>query len=229
MNKRIIVAIDLKNLNKAISLVKKLKNEVFAFKIGYEFFYNFGIEGYNEIYNICPKIFLDLKLHDIPNTVEKGLKAILKLKPIFTTIHLSGGDEMQKASVLNMNKKTKILGVTVLTSLNQKQTLKYYKEKNVSILVKKFAKNAKQNKLNGLVCSPLEIKIVRKEVGKKMILVVPGIRLDKKNIKKNDDQKRVLNPKQAIKLGASYLVIGRPIVESKNPLETIKKINQSIL
>lgn len=229
MNKRIIVAIDLKNLNKAISLVKKLKNEVFAFKIGYEFFYNFGIEGYNEIYNICPKIFLDLKLHDIPNTVEKGLKAILKLKPIFTTIHLSGGDEMQKSSVLNMNKKTKILGVTVLTSLNQKQTLKYYKEKNVSILVKKFAKNAKQNKLNGLVCSPLEIKIVRKEVGKKMILVVPGIRLDKKNIKKNDDQKRVLNPKQAIKLGASYLVIGRPIVESKNPLETIKKINQSIL
>ena len=229
MNKRIIVAIDLKNLNKAISLVKKLKNEVFAFKIGYEFFYNFGIEGYNEIYNICPKIFLDLKLHDIPNTVENGLKAILKLKPIFTTIHLSGGDEMQKSSVLNMNKKTKILGVTVLTSLNQKQTLKYYKEKNVSILVKKFAKNAKQNKLNGLVCSPLEIKIVRKEVGKKMILVVPGIRLDKKNIKKNDDQKRVLNPKQAIKLGASYLVIGRPIVESKNPLETIKKINQSIL
>jgi len=229
MNKRIIVAIDLKNLNKAISLVKKLKNEVFAFKIGYEFFYNFGIEGYNEIYNICPKIFLDLKLHDIPNTVEKGLKAILKLKPIFTTIHLSGGDEMQKASVLNKNKKTKILGVTVLTSLNQKQTLKYYKEKNVSILVKKFAKNAKQNKLNGLVCSPLEIKIVRKEVGKKMILVVPGIRIDKKNIKKNDDQKRVLSPKQAIKLGANFLVIGRPIVESKNPLETIKKINQSIL
>ena len=229
INKRIIVAIDLNNLNKAISLVKILKNEVFAFKIGYEFFYNFGIEGYKKIYKICPKIFLDLKIHDIPNTVEKGLKAILKLKPIFTTIHLSGGDEMQKASILNQNKKTKILGVTILTSLNNNQTLKYYKERNISILVRKFAKNAKYNKLNGLVCSPLEIEIVRKEVGNKMILVVPGIRPNKKNLKNKDDQKRVLSPKKAIKLGADYLVIGRPIVESKNPLETIKKINQSIL
>ena len=81
MDKKIIVAIDLNNLNKALRLVKKLKNEVFAFKIGHEFFYNFGIEGYKKIYKICPKIFLDLKLHDIPNTVEKGIMAISKLKP----------------------------------------------------------------------------------------------------------------------------------------------------
>ena len=228
MNKRIIVAIDLSNFNKAISLVKKLKNEVFAFKIGHEFFYNFGIEGYKKIYKICPKIFLDLKLHDIPNTVEKGLKAILKLKPILTTIHLSGGDEMQRASIINNNKNTKILGITILTSLNKKQTLKYYKERDINTLVKKFAKNAKQNNLNGLVCSPLEIEIVRKTVGKKMILVVPGIRPENTALNKSDDQKRILTPKESIKLGANYLVIGRPIVESKNPLETLKKINQSI-
>jgi len=227
MNKKIIVALDLDNIKKALKLVKELKKEVYAFKIGHEFFFNFGIKGYKKIYNICPRIFLDLKLHDIPNTVSKGLMAITKLKPIFTTIHLSGGDDMQKISKLK-NNKTNILGVTILTSLNEKQTLKYYKEKNVNILVKKFAKYAKKNKLDGLVCSPLEINIVRKEVGKKMILVVPGIRLEKKSIFKKDDQKRTLTPQEAINLGADFLVIGRPIVQSKNPLATIKKINQSI-
>ena len=228
MNKRIIVAIDISNLNKALILAKKLKNEVFAFKIGHEFFYKFGIEGYKKIYRICPKIFLDLKLHDIPNTVEKGLNAIFKLKPIFTTIHISGGDDMQKVSILKKSKKTKVLGVTVLTSLNQKQTLKYYKEKNINVLVKKYSKYAKLNNLDGIICSPLEIEIVRKEVGENFTLVVPGIRLEKNKLKKNDDQSRVLTPKEAIKLGADYLVIGRPIVESKNPLEIIKNINRSI-
>ena len=228
MNKKIIVALDLDKIKKTIKIVNELKNEVYAFKIGHEFFYNFGIKGYEEIYNICPKIFLDLKLHDIPNTVQKGLKAISKLNPIFTTIHISGGDEMQKFSVLKNNKKTLILGVTVLTSLDEKQTLKYYKEKNVKILVKKFANYAKKNNLSGLVCSPLEINIVRKEVGGGMILVVPGIRPNKKFTSNKDDQKRTLTPKEAIDLGADFLVIGRPIVESKNPLETIKKINKSI-
>ena len=228
MNKKIIVAIDISNLNKAVNLVKKLKKEVFAFKIGHEFFYNFGIEGYKKIYKICPKIFLDLKLHDIPNTVDKGLSGLLKLKPIFTTIHISGGDEMQRLSTLKASKKTKILGVTVLTSLNESQTKKYYKEKNINTLVVKFAKYAKKNNLSGLVCSPLEIKIVRKEVGKNMILVVPGIRPDDGSINIKDDQKRILTPKKAIKLGADYLVIGRPIIEAKNPLKTIKKINMSI-
>lgn len=227
MNKKIIVAIDLSNINTAITLVKKLKKEAFAFKLGHEFFYKFGIEGYKKIYEICPKIFLDLKLHDIPNTVEKGLKAISKLKPLFTSIHISGGDEMQKISILK-NNKTKVLGVTILTSLDNKQTLKYYKEKNINTLVKKFARYAKQNYLNGLVCSPLEIEIVRKSVGNNMTLVVPGIRLENKLRIKRDDQKRTLTPKQAISLGADYLVIGRPIIESKNPLETLKKINQSI-
>jgi orotidine-5'-phosphate decarboxylase len=228
MNKKIIVALDLDNINKALKLVKELKREVYAFKIGHEFFYNFGISGYKKIYNLCPRIFLDLKLHDIPNTVQKGLKAILKLKPIFTTIHISGGDDMQKISMLQNNKKTKILGVTILTSLDKKQTLKYYKEKKVAILVKKYSNYAKKNNLGGLVCSPLEISIVRKEVGKKMILVVPGIRTEKNSLHKKDDQKRTLTPKEAINLGANFLVVGRPITESKNPLETIKKINKSI-
>ncbi len=229
MTNRIIVALDVSDIKSAVKITKKLKNEVYAFKIGHEFFYNFGIAGYKKIYNICPKIFLDLKLHDIPNTVGKGIKAISKLKPILTTIHISGGDEMQKEAKKNKNKKLKILGVTILTSLNSKQTQKYYKENNLNNLVKKYSKYAKNNNLDGLVCSPLEIIKVRKEVGGKMILVVPGIRPEKTIIKSKDDQKRVLTPKEAIKLGADYLVIGRPIIDSQNPLETLKKINKSLI
>ena len=112
--------------------------------------------------------------------------------------------------------------------LEGSQTLKYYKEDNVKKLVKKFAKYAKQNNLNGLVCSPLEIETVRKEIGNSMILVVPGIRPENTLTDNKDDQKRTLTPKKAIELGADYLVIGRPIIESKNPLQTLKNINQSI-
>jgi orotidine-5'-phosphate decarboxylase len=164
-------------------------------------------------------------LHDIPNTVQKALKTIVKLKPLLTTIHISGGDEMQKVSAKLKKNKTKILGVTILTSLDSMQTKKYYNNKNINQLVRKFAQNAKNNNLDGIVCSPLELRTVRKIVGSKMLIVVPGIRLEKN---KKDDQKRILKPKEAINLGADYLVIGRPIVESINPLKTLKEINKSI-
>ena len=124
-SKKIIVALDSKDLNRTIRLVNILKKEVYAFKIGYQFFYNFGLNGYKKIYSICPKIFLDLKLHDIPNTVEKGLEAIVKMKPLFTTIHISGGDDMMLTS-RKIKKNTKVLGVSVLTSLDSNQTNKYY-------------------------------------------------------------------------------------------------------
>ena len=229
MTNKVIVALDNKSLKQIISIVKKTKSEAYGFKIGKEFFYNYGIEGYKKIYKLSSNIFLDLKLHDIPNTVEKALKAILKLKPLLTTIHISGGDEMQKVSAKLKNNKTKILGVTILTSLNSHQTKKYYNNENVNKLVKKFALNAKNNNLDGIVCSPLEITAVRKVVGNKLQIVVPGIRLEKKQTRKKDDQKRILTPKEAINLGADYLVIGRPIVESNNPLKTIKEINKSII
>ena len=225
-NKKIIVALDNNNITETLKLVKILKKEVFAFKIGYQFFYNFGLGGYKKIYSICPKIFLDLKLHDIPNTVEKGLEALFKMKPLFTTIHISGGDDMMLASRSN-KKHTKILGVSILTSLDSIQTKKYYNQKNVSALVKKFAKEAKKNNLDGVVCSPQEIKYIRKEVGKNFIIVTPGIRISNKL--KSDDQKRVEAPDKAINLGANYLVIGRPITKSKDPLKTLKEINKILL
>ena len=224
-SKKIIVALDSNNFSEIEKLVKSLKKEVYAFKIGYQFFFNFGLIGYKKIYSICPKIFLDLKLHDIPNTVKNGLEALNKIKPILTTIHISGGDEMMKSSVKD-KKFTKILGVSILTSIDSKQTKKFYNQKNVSSLVGKFGKFAKKNGLDGVVCSPKEIEVIRKATGKNFIIVTPGIRLKSKI--KSDDQKRVETPEKAIEMGANYLVIGRPITKSKNPLKTLKKINDTL-
>ena len=224
-SKKIIVALDSNNFSEIEKLVKSLKKDVYAFKIGYQFFFNFGLIGYKKIYSICPKIFLDLKLHDIPNTVKNGLEALNKIKPILTTIHISGGDEMMKSSVRD-KRFTKILGVSILTSIDTKQTKKFYNQKNVFFLVKKFAKLAKKNGLDGVVCSPKEIKAIRKVTGKNFIIVTPGIRLKSKI--ESDDQKRIETPEKAIEMGANYLVIGRPITESKNPLKTLKEINDTL-
>ena len=223
---RIIVALDNNDLNKNTRLVKALKKDAFAFKIGYEFFLNFGISGYKLIQKEKVKIFLDLKLHDIPNTVNKGIEAIAKLKPYFTTIHISGGDEMHKAANAS-KKKTKILGVSVLTSLNSDQATKYYFNKNIKKIISNFALYASKNNLDGIVCSPQEIKIIRKNISKKLLIITPGIRPDNYN-DKHDDQRRTMNPKEAILAGANYLVIGRPITKSNNPLKELKSINLSL-
>ena len=119
------------------------------------------------------------------------------------------------------------MGVSILTSLDSKQTKKYYNENKISLIVKKFAKMAKKNNLDGIVCSPKEIKDIRKETGRKFIIVTPGIRINNKI--KNDDQKRVMTPEKAIELGADYLVIGRPITAAKDPLEVLKSINNKFI
>ena len=225
VSKKVIVALDSKNLNETLKLVRNLKKEVFAFKIGYQFFFNFGLIGYKKIYSICPNIFLDLKLHDIPNTVKMGIEALSKIKPLFTTIHISGGDSMMQSARLS-NNFTKVLGVSILTSMDKKQVKKYYNHNQVSTLVKKFTKAAKENNLDGVVCSPEEIKHIRKEVGKKFIIVTPGIRLSNKI--KSDDQKRIATPENAINLGANYLVIGRPITKSNDPLKILNQINKNL-
>ncbi len=222
---KVIVALDYEDLSKTLKLVKTLKKEVYAFKIGYQFFFRHGISGYKKIYSICPKIFLDLKLHDIPNTVKNGIKSLNKLKPLLTTVHISGGNAMMQ-STQTKNKKTMVLGVSILTSMNSTQTKKYYNQSNVKTLVKKFAREAKRSGLDGVVCSPHEIKFIRKEVGKNFIIVTPGIRMGGE-IKK-DDQKRVSTPGKAIEMGANFLVIGRPITESKDPIKILKEINKTI-
>ncbi len=226
MNKnRVIVALDSNNLDKSEKLIEKIKNQVFAFKIGYEFFLNFGLSGYKKIQEKNVKIFLDLKLHDIPNTVKKSIEAISSLNPYFTTIHISGGDEMQKIASLN-KKNVKILGVSILTSIDNDQARKYYNNENIKYLVSSFVNNAIENNLDGVVCSPHEIEMVKKISDNKLCIVTPGIR--PKNYIKNDDQKRFMTPKEAINLGSNYLVIGRPITESLDPLKEILLINSSI-
>jgi len=224
--KKIIVALDNDNLKKTIKIVQELKDHTFAFKIGYEFFYNFGLEGYKLIKNKNVKIFLDLKLHDIPNTVKKGMNAISKLEPYFVTIHISGGDNMLKAANLTKN-NIKILGVSILTSLNSDLTEKYYYNKNIENIVSNYTQYALENNLNGIVCSPKEISIIKNKAQKKLLIITPGIRPINYDIS-NDDQSRTMTPKEAIKAGADYLVIGRPITQSKNPLKILKSINNSL-
>ena len=175
-NKKVIVALDSDNFKETIKLVKKIKKYIFAVKIGYEFFFNFGLKGYKEIQKKNINIFLDLKLHDIPNTVKKGIQAISILKPCFTTVHISGGDKMLKATSIK-NKKTKILGISALTSLDDKQIKKYYSRNNVEKLVIDYTKYAIENKLDGIVCSPQEIKTVKEISGNKMIIVTPKKRM----------------------------------------------------
>ena len=223
---KIIVALDSDNLNQVLSIVSNLKKEAFAFKIGYEFFFNFGLEGYKILEKENVRIFLDLKLHDIPNTVNKGISAISKLNPYFTTIHLSGGDEMQKKSI-EVKDKVKILGVSILTSLNSEQTAKYYFNSNIKKIVSDFANYALANNLDGIVCSPQEIQIIKKITSDKLLIITPGIRPSNfENTK--DDQKRTMTPKEAIQAGANYLVVGRPITKSPDPLKELQLINHSL-
>jgi len=224
--KKIIVALDSDNLKNAISLVNNLKNDVYAFKIGYEFFLNFGINGYESIQQENVKIFLDLKLHDIPNSVKSGIDAITKLNPYFTTIHISGGDKMQEAAV-SVKKDTKIIGVSILTSFDSSQTKKYHYNDNLENIVADYTHYALINNLDGVVCSPKEIEIVKKIASDKLIIITPGIR-PSGSLSVQDDQKRFMTPNKAIKCGANYLVIGRPITQSSKPLETVQKINSTL-
>ena len=224
-NNKVIVALDSNNFTKTENLVDKIKKHIFGVKIGYEFFFNFGLIGYKKIQDKNVNIFLDLKFHDIPNTIKRGIEAITDLNPYFTTVHIAGGDEMLKMAFLN-KKKIKILGVTALTSLDNNQVQKYYLRENVKELVKDYVSYAIKNKIDGIVCSPHEIKVVKKLSGNNLLIVTPGIRPSSYN--KYDDQKRIMSPGEAISLGANYIVIGRPITESFDPVKEIININSEI-
>ena len=166
-----------------------------------------------------------MKLHDIPNTVEKSIEAISFLKPYFTTVHISGGDRMLEVTTTK-KKGTKILGVSALTSLDNEQVKKYYLRENVKQLVIDFTHCAIENKLDGIVCSPHEIAMVKNIAGDQLIIVTPGIRPS--SYYEKDDQKRIMRPGEAVSLGADYLVIGRPIIKSNDPINQVMEINSEI-
>ncbi len=218
------IALDLKSNQQNINIVKKLSSYVYGFKVGYRSFYsNQSKELVSEIKKSKCKLFLDLKLHDIPNTVSCAIDTLSKINPDFLTLHISGGKEMMKAAVKSIKKnklKTKILGVTLLTSLDGKDSEKIYKEKNTSKLVRKFAEIANNANIHGLICSGEDLKVLKKY--NKLIKIAPGVKM----FARNDDQKRVTFVHNALQDGASFVVIGRELIESKKPLDLLKEYGE---
>ncbi len=218
------IALDLKSNTQNITIVKKLHRHVYGFKVGYRSFYNNrSNELISEIKKSKCKLFLDLKLHDIPNTVKSAIDSLSKINPDFITLHISGGNEMMKAAVSSIKKnklKTKILGVTLLTSLDGQDSEKIYKERNTKKLVKKFAEIAKNVNIHGLICSGDDLKVLRKF--NKLIKITPGVKM----FARNDDQKRVTFAHNALQDGASFVVIGRELIESKKPIDLLKKYGE---
>ena len=194
ISQKIICALDTSNFLVAQKITRKLRNHLGGIKVGKEFFTAHGPEGIKKISKEGLPIFLDLKFHDIPNTVAKAISNIVRLKPSMTTIHATGGAEMIKAAVKankiiakkNNIKRPYILAVTVLTSLDKSDMVSLGSEKNIQTLTLRLAKLAKRNGADGIICSPKELKILRFKLGKNFKIVVPGIR---PNRKKNDDQK----------------------------------------
>ena len=218
------IALDLKSNTQNISIVKKLYRHVYGFKVGYRSFYNNrSNELISEIKRSKCKLFLDLKLHDIPNTVSSAIDSLSNINPDFLTLHISGGKEMMKAAVSSIKKnklKTKILGVTLLTSLDGKDSEKIYKEGSTKKLVKKFAEIANNVNIHGLICSGDDLRVLGKF--NKLIKITPGVKM----FARNDDQKRVTFAHNALQDGASFVVIGRELIESKKPLELLKKYGE---
>ena len=226
--KQIIVALDFNSIKEANSIVNLLDPEIYRLKIGKQLFAGEGpkiIENFNKQ---GFDIFLDLKLHDIPNTVYKALKNLLSHKIWMINIHLLGGEEMIKAAKDAKeitNSEALLVGVTVLTSLSDKNIKNLGFNMQISELVKTLSMSAKQNNIDGVVSSVVDVPEIKRNFGKDFITVTPGIRIQQKN----DDQSRVATLKDAIKNGSDYIVLGREITASENISKMIKKVESYII
>lgn len=216
----IICALDTQDLNKAISLANALRDKVGMVKLGLEFFAAHGLSGVREVAKCDVPIFLDLKLHDIPNTVAGTIEAIKTLSVEMLTLHINGGAKMlEEALSAVQGTKIKLIGVTVLTSISNEDLNDLGIAREAKSQVVLLAKLAKKIGLHGIVCSALEAQEVRQECGKDFKIITPGIRINPGH----DDQKRTATPKEALSAGADYIVIGRPITETANGAELILK------
>ena len=228
----IIFPLDLPSYEQAMIYVNKLKEHVGLFKVGLELFISQGPDILRSIHDAGDAgIFLDLKLHDIPATVQRAFLAASQHNPKFVTVHCDEGEEMLKNVAKNNPGHTKILAVTVLTSLNQEKlrALGYDEEyaEDLSALVILRARMAKAAGCDGVVCSGLEVAKVKTEVGSDMIAVTPGIR-PAWSIVNQDDQKRIVTPADAIRNGSDYVVIGRPIRDATDPADAARKVADEI-
>jgi orotidine-5'-phosphate decarboxylase len=210
---RLIIALDLASSEEAGRLVSRIGEAGNFYKIGMELVYGGGLSLVQRLVGEGKKVFVDLKLHDIPNTVERATAQIARLGGSFLTIH-AYPQTMKAALAGASGSKLKILGVTVLTSMNDKDLLEAGYASGVETTVVHRARQAKSRGLDGLVLSPREVRMVRGAVGNNLILVTPGIRPKGSGA---GDQKRVMTPAEAIAAGADHIVVGRPVSEAKDP------------
>lgn len=229
----VYVALDTIDVAQAAALATAVKGLVAGVKLGLEFFSYCGPRGFEAVADLGMPLFLDLKLHDIPNTVAGAMRGIAKLAPRLTTIHASGGFAMMQAAAeaaregaaIANRPATKVLAVTVLTSLDQQGMTDVGFGGTVLDQVKRLAEMAQKAGVDGLVCSPHEVSHVRDLVGPDMILVVPGIRPAWAEV---GDQKRFMTPKEAMRAGADLLVIGRPINSAASPADAARRVAEEL-
>ncbi len=228
----IVFPLDLSTLKEAKHYIRMLSGHVGMFKVGLELFIKSGPEIVNYINKYGKaKVFLDLKLHDIPETVQRAMKIVADLDVAFATVHCGESAAMLKAAVKGGGGKVGVLGVTVLTSVSKDdiRTSGFKDEfsSDMASLVVKRAMAAKDAGCTGIVCSGLEVKLIKEKLGKDFIAVTPGIR-PLWEAKGQDDQKRITTPAMAIKSGSDYIVIGRPIRDAKDPIEAAKRVAEEI-
>ena len=225
MGKAVIIACDFKDKEETLNFLNKFEDEKLYLKIGMELFYSEGPEIVREIKKRGHKIFLDLKLHDIPNTVEKAMKSLANLDVDMTNVHASGTIKMMEAGLRGLTKedgtRPLLIAVTQLTSTSQEvmeQDLLI--KENIEDVVMHYAENSKKAGLDGVVCSPLEVQAVKRKCGKDFLTITPGIRFSTDS---KDDQSRITTPAKAKELGSDYIVVGRTITKAENPQEAYRK------
>ncbi len=221
---RLILALDVDTEAEALRLVEELSDLIGYFKIGMQLYYSTGNHLIERIHDLGGKVFLDLKLHDIPNTVYNGARVIGEKKVQMLNFHASGGKEMLKAAARGINDAGCGgigIAVTILTSLNDDDLEQIGYAQNVEQSVRQLALLTKEAGLKGVVCSPQEIAVVKEACGENFLTITPGIRLADS---RSDDQKRITTPYDAMLAGGDYLVIGRPIRDAKNPRQVTENI-----
>lgn len=224
----VIIALDYNDLNIAKALLNKLSPKDCRIKIGKEMFTLFGPDWVRYVIDQGFEVFLDLKFHDIPNTVAKAVSAAAKLGVWMVNVHASGGPDMitaAKSALQSVNKPPLLTAVTILTSMDDRQFTHVYQQGNIADKVSQLALLAQNSGADGVVCSAVEAVMLRNQVKKEFCLVTPGIRPEGAS---TDDQKRVMTPSQAIKAGVNYLVIGRPITKATSPSTVLADINRSL-
>ena len=225
----VIVALDYDNQDSALTLADRLDPTLCRLKVGKELFTAAGPSVVKKLTDRGFDIFLDLKFHDIPNTVAKAIGTAADLGVWMTNVHASGGSRMMSAARQALDGKGSgmlLIGVTVLTSMDISDLEEVGVQGNASAQVLRLAELAKNSGLDGVVCSAQEAKLLKESLGQSFKLVTPGIRLADSVA---DDQRRIVTPADALALGSDYLVIGRPITKSTDPLATLLEINRSLM